>query len=48
MAAFALITALLLIARGHSEVDDDYDEVEILEGAVVETDASEDSLTAPA
>jgi disulfide bond formation protein DsbB len=45
MAAFALISTLLLLARGRSD-DEQYDEVEIVEGAVVDTETGDD--TAPA
>jgi disulfide bond formation protein DsbB len=44
MAAFLLITTLILVARGSN---DDYDEVDVIEGTV-EIDSNDDAITAPA
>jgi disulfide bond formation protein DsbB len=47
MAAFALISTLLLMARGRSD-DEEYEEVEFVQGTVAATDAGDDSAPATA
>ncbi len=46
MAAFALISTLLFIARGHA--DDDYDEVDVIAAAVEINSDDDDAIPSPA
>ena len=47
MAAFLLITTLILVARGSDEDYEDEDEIDVIE-TTVETESGDDALPAPA